>query len=225
MRPMEASSELKHSPLEKEHAALGAKLGPFGGWLMPIEYAGALAEHRAVRERVGLFDVSHMGEFFVEGAGARGFLQSVLSNDLDKIGLGQAQLGEDGLGVAQEDLAGVRFDGEVWAVPEGTIVHADEPILEVTAPIAVAQLVETAMLNRITLHTTLASKAARYVLAAEGRDLVDFSFRRTHGMDAAMAAARSSAISSRVMTRPALRAKYSSSAYSFDVSTTSSSAR
>lgn len=95
---------------------------------------------------------------------------------------------------AQEDLAGVRFDGEVWAVPEGTIVHADEPILEVTAPIAVAQLVETAMLNRITLHTTLASKAARYVLAAEGRDLVDFSFRRTHGMDAAMAAARSSAI-------------------------------
>ena len=75
-------------------------------------------------------------------------------------------------------------------MPEGTIVHADEPILEVTAPIAVAQLVETAMLNRITLHTTLASKAARYILAAEGRDLVDFSFRRTHGMDAAMAAAR-----------------------------------
>ena len=95
---------------------------------------------------------------------------------------------------AQANLAGVRFDGEVWAVPEGTIVHADEPILEVTAPIAVAQLVETALLNRITLHTTLASKAARYVLAAEGRDLVDFSFRRTHGMDAAMAAARSSAI-------------------------------
>ncbi|TMK17785.1 MAG: nicotinate phosphoribosyltransferase [Actinobacteria bacterium] len=95
---------------------------------------------------------------------------------------------------AQADLADIRFDGEVWAVPEGTIVHADEPILEVTAPIAVAQLVETALLNRITLHTTLASKAARYVLAAEGRDLVDFSFRRTHGMDAAMAAARSSAI-------------------------------
>src|SRR5439155_828977 len=95
---------------------------------------------------------------------------------------------------ALEDLHGVRFDGEVWAVPEGTIVHADEPILEVTAPIAVAQLVETALLNKITLHTTIASKAARYVLAAEGRDLVDFSFRRTHGMDAAMAAARSSAI-------------------------------
>jgi nicotinate phosphoribosyltransferase len=95
---------------------------------------------------------------------------------------------------AIEDLATLRFDGEVRAVPEGTIVHGEEPILEVTAPIAVAQLVETAMLNRITLHTTLASKAARYVLAAEGRDLVDFAFRRTHGTDAAMAAARASAI-------------------------------
>jgi nicotinate phosphoribosyltransferase len=95
---------------------------------------------------------------------------------------------------AIDDLAYLRFDGEVRAVQEGTIVHGEEPILEVTAPIAVAQLVETAMLNRITLHTTLASKAARYVLAAEGRDLVDFAFRRTHGTDAAMAAARASAI-------------------------------
>jgi nicotinate phosphoribosyltransferase len=95
---------------------------------------------------------------------------------------------------ALEDLAPLRFDGEVRAVAEGTIVHGEEPILEVTAPIAIAQLVETAMLNRITVHTTLASKAARYVLAAEGRDLVDFAFRRTHGTDAAMAAARASAI-------------------------------
>ena len=69
MRAMEASSELKHSPLEKEHAALGAKLGPFGGWLMPIEYAGALAEHRAVRERVGLFDLTHLGKVEVAGPG------------------------------------------------------------------------------------------------------------------------------------------------------------
>jgi nicotinate phosphoribosyltransferase len=95
---------------------------------------------------------------------------------------------------AVDDLASLRFEGSVWAVPEGTIVHAEEPILEVTAPIAVAQLVETVLLNRITLHTTLASKAARYVLAAEGRDMVDFAFRRTQGSDAAMAAARDSAI-------------------------------
>jgi nicotinate phosphoribosyltransferase len=95
---------------------------------------------------------------------------------------------------ALEDLAPLRFDGTVRAVPEGTIVHGEEPILEVTAPIAAAQLVETMLLNRITLHTTLASKAARYVLAADGRDLVDFAFRRTQGTDGAMAAARDSAI-------------------------------
>lgn len=95
---------------------------------------------------------------------------------------------------ALADLSSLRFDGEVWAVPEGTVVYGDEPILEVTAPIATAQLVETMLLNQITLHTTVASKAARYVLAADGRDLVDFAFRRTHGAEAAMAVARASAI-------------------------------
>ena len=63
----------------------------------------------------------------------------------------------------------LRFSGEVWAVPEGRVVYSEEPLLEVTAPVAVAQVVETVLLNQITLHTTLASKAARYVLAAEGR--------------------------------------------------------
>lgn len=95
---------------------------------------------------------------------------------------------------ALADFAGVRFDGEVRAVPEGRIVHGEEPLLEVTAPIAVAQLVETYLLNQITLHTTLTSKAARYVIAADGRGLVDFAFRRTHGLDAAIAVARASAI-------------------------------
>jgi nicotinate phosphoribosyltransferase len=95
---------------------------------------------------------------------------------------------------ALDDFRSVRFDGEVWALPEGRIVHAKEPILEVTASIAVAQLVETMLLNQITLHTTIASKAARYVIAAEGRTLVDFSFRRTHGAEAARGVARASAI-------------------------------
>ena len=79
-------------------------------------------------------------------------------------------------------------------MPEGRIVYSEEPILEVTAPVAVGQLVETYLLNQITLHTTLATKAARYVLAADGRDLVDFAFRRTHGTEAAMAIARASAM-------------------------------
>ena len=64
---------------------------------------------------------------------------------------------------ALEDFAALRFDGEVWAVPEGRIVYSEEPLLEVTAPVAMAQVVETLLLNQITLHTTLASKAARYI--------------------------------------------------------------
>jgi nicotinate phosphoribosyltransferase len=88
----------------------------------------------------------------------------------------------------------LRFDGDVWAVPEGRIVYANEPIIEVTAPLPVAQLVETYLLNAVTTHTTFASKAARYVLAADGRDLVDFSIRRTHGFEAGIAVARGSAI-------------------------------
>ena len=89
-----------------------------------------------------------------------------------------------------------RFEGDVWAVPEGRIVLANEPLLEITAPIAVAQLVETYLLNVITFQTTIASKAARCRIAADGRDLVDFAFRRTQGVDAAMAVARSSSSSS-----------------------------
>jgi nicotinate phosphoribosyltransferase len=91
-------------------------------------------------------------------------------------------------------FAGLRFQGEVWAVPEGRIVHANEPILELTAPIAVAQLVEPYLLNQITFQTTIASKAARCVIAAEGRDVVDFSLRRTHGLEAALTVARVSSI-------------------------------
>ena len=100
-----------------------------------------------------------------------------------------------GLDAATVDsLAGLRFSGEVWAVPEGRIVYADEPLLEVTAPIAEAQLVETALLNQLTFQTAVASKAARCRLAAGEAGLVDFAFRRTHGVEAAMAVARATAI-------------------------------
>ena len=91
-------------------------------------------------------------------------------------------------------FAGLRFQGDVWAVPEGRIVHANEPILEITAPIAVAQLVEPYLLNQITFQTTIASKAARCVIAAEGRDVVDFSLRRTQGLEAAVTVARVTSI-------------------------------
>ena len=81
------------SPLHDRHVALGAKLADFSGWSMPIEYAGGgvLAEHLAVREAVGLFDVSHLGTATVRGPGAAAFVDRCLSNDLSRIGPGQAQ--------------------------------------------------------------------------------------------------------------------------------------
>ena len=87
---MEHDRELKHSPLEAEHLLLGAKMSPFAGWLMPIEYEGALKEHDAVRERVGLFDLTHLGKVEVSGPGALGMLQGIVTNDLSKATVGEA---------------------------------------------------------------------------------------------------------------------------------------
>jgi glycine cleavage system T protein (aminomethyltransferase) len=82
---------LRHSPLEAEHRAAGARMGPFAGWLMPIEYRGTLAEHRAVREAVGVFDLTHLGKVWVEGPGALDLLQRTMPNDLARVAVGGAQ--------------------------------------------------------------------------------------------------------------------------------------
>ena len=91
---------LKQTPLHARHVAAGAKTADFGGWDMPIEYEGVVAEHTAVRTAVGVFDVSHMGKVAVHGPGALDFVNGVLANDLGRIGDGQAQysmlLNEDG---------------------------------------------------------------------------------------------------------------------------------
>ena len=81
--PMAAGTEtLKRTPLHDRHVAAGAKLVPFAGWEMPVQYAGIRAEHMAVRERCGIFDVSHMGEVETSGPGAEALLQRLLSNDV-----------------------------------------------------------------------------------------------------------------------------------------------
>jgi len=82
---------LRRTPLFERHAALGARLVPFAGWEMPVQYTSIVDEHRAVRTSAGVFDVSHMGQFSLRGLGAHEYLQSRLSNDLDRIGAGQAQ--------------------------------------------------------------------------------------------------------------------------------------
>ncbi len=103
---------LLHTPLHDRHVALGGKMVPFAGWEMPVQYAGVIEEHRAVRADAGAFDVSHMGEFEVEGPRARDLLQSALSNDVDRIAVGEAQYtlltNEDG-GIV-DDLIVYRLD-------------------------------------------------------------------------------------------------------------------
>jgi nicotinate phosphoribosyltransferase len=118
---------------------------------------------------------------------------------LEGFGLSEEELDYLGRELGFEDpvldaLGALRFRGNVWAVPEGRVVYANEPLLELTAPIAVAQLVEPYLLNQITFQTTIASKAARCVIAADGRAVVDFALRRTQGLDAALAVARCSSI-------------------------------
>jgi nicotinate phosphoribosyltransferase len=133
----------------------------------------------------------------------RGFLVSAgLENCLDY--LEQLRFGDDELAYCRDVLKfkpsdidafrRLRFTGDVWAVPEGRVVFAAEPLIEVTAPLPEAQLIETFLLNRITYETTIASKAARCVVAAAGRDVVDFSFRRTQGIEAGLDVARLSAM-------------------------------
>jgi aminomethyltransferase len=82
---------LRRTPLHDRHVALGARIVPFAGWEMPVQYEGVIQEHRAVREDAGAFDVSHMGEIEVEGPRARELLQALLSNDLERIEPGRAQ--------------------------------------------------------------------------------------------------------------------------------------
>ncbi len=103
---------LLRTPLYERHVALGARMVPFAGWEMPVQYEGVLQEHRAVRTDAGVFDVSHMGELEVEGPRAHDLLQSLLSNDLDRIAPGEAQytLLPNERGGIIDDLIAYRLD-------------------------------------------------------------------------------------------------------------------
>jgi aminomethyltransferase len=115
-------ADLLPSPLHDRHVALGAKFAEFGGWSMPLEYpSGVVKEHTAVREAVGIFDVSHLGKAMVTGAGAAAHVNTTLSNDLGKIAPGQAQYTlccDDATGGIVDDLIAYFHDDEhVLLVP------------------------------------------------------------------------------------------------------------
>ncbi len=118
-----SDAPLKTSPLHDRHTALGAKMADFGGWQMPIEYpgGGVLREHTAVREAVGIFDVSHLGKALVKGPGAADFVNSCFTNDLRKIAPPKAQYtmccDEATGGVVDDLIQYLRGDDEVFLVP------------------------------------------------------------------------------------------------------------
>ena len=81
----------RKTPLYDEHVRLGAKMVSFAGWVMPVQYTSIVQEHQAVRNNVGIFDISHMGQFIVDGAGAREWLNVMLTNNIDKLDVGMGQ--------------------------------------------------------------------------------------------------------------------------------------
>ncbi len=130
-------SELKTSPLHQRHTELGARFAEFGGWSMPLQYAGIVAEHKAVRGGVGVFDVSHLGKARVKGPGAVDFLNSALSNDLRRIGPGQAQytlLCNEAGGVVDDLIAYVFSDDEVFLIPNAANTASVVALLRAAAP-------------------------------------------------------------------------------------------
>ncbi|MFF0123011.1 glycine cleavage system aminomethyltransferase GcvT [Micromonospora arida] len=118
-----AATRLRRSPLHERHTAAGAKFAPFGGWEMPLEYAGGgvLKEHTSVRTAVGVFDVSHLGKARVSGPGAADFVNSCLSNDLGRIGPGRAQYTlccDDATGGVVDDIIAYLYaDDHVFLIP------------------------------------------------------------------------------------------------------------
>jgi aminomethyltransferase len=130
---------LRRTPLFERHAALGARLVPFAGWEMPVQYTSIGDEHRAVRTSAGVFDVSHMGQLQIAGAGAHAYLQGRLSNDLERIGPGQAQytlLTNDRGGVVDDLIAYRRGEDDYLLVVNASNVDVDHAALSNTQDVS-----------------------------------------------------------------------------------------
>ncbi len=139
---MSDAPDLLHGPLEERHRELGASFAEFGGWLMPVSYAGTVSEHNATRNAVGLFDVSHLGKALVRGPGAAQFVNSALTNDLGRIGPGKAQSGKaqytvcctESGGVIDDLIAYYVDDDEIFLVPNAANTAAVVEALQAAAP-------------------------------------------------------------------------------------------
>ena len=125
---MSKTAKARRTAFYKTHLALGARMIEFFGWEMPVQYSGILAEHRGVRENVGLFDLSHMGEFEVRGPGARDFLQRLITNELDRIHDGKAlyaALCDESGGVLDDLLVYQRAPDDYLVVVNASNIETD----------------------------------------------------------------------------------------------------
>jgi aminomethyltransferase len=162
---------VKNSPLHQKHIDLNAKMADFGGWLMPIEYpgAGVLAEHAAVRERVGLFDVSHLGKASVKGEGALDFLNTQVTNDLNRISDGQAQYtmlcNPDG-GVVDDLIVYRNSDSDLFLIPNASNTS------EVVAIISDAAPSDIEVINLHEKHAVLALQGPKAAAVIESLGVV-----------------------------------------------------
>jgi glycine cleavage system T protein (aminomethyltransferase) len=130
-------TEALHGPLEDRHRELGASFAEFGGWLMPVSYAGTVTEHTATRTTVGLFDVSHLGKALVRGPGAASYVNSALTNDLGRIAPGKAQYTlccTDSGGVVDDLIAYYACNDEIFLVPNAANTAAVVAALQQRAP-------------------------------------------------------------------------------------------
>ena len=130
-------TEPLHSPLHDRHVALGAKFSEFGGWLMPLQYSGVVAEHRAVRTAVGIFDVSHLGKLRITGEGAADFVNQCITNDLGRITPGHAQytlLCTEAGGVVDDLISYLISPEEVFLIPNAANTTTVGELLAAAAP-------------------------------------------------------------------------------------------
>ena len=122
------SETIQETPLAALHNELGAKMIPFAGWNMPVQYTSVMDEHNAVRSDAGVFDISHMGQFFLEGDGAEEWLNGILANDVGKLGVGEGQytfmLNEDG-GVIDDLIIYRQGEGEIFMVVNASMIEID----------------------------------------------------------------------------------------------------
>jgi aminomethyltransferase len=134
---MTESTPLKKTALHPLHGKLGARLVEFGGWEMPVQYTGIVEEHRAVREAAGIFDISHMGEFFINGVGVLSFLNGLLTNDAAKLAVGQGQytlmLNEEG-GVIDDLIVYRLHETEFLLVVNAAKIDEDDAWIRKTMP-------------------------------------------------------------------------------------------